>query len=122
MARRPTRIVWERTPQGWKRVRARVPSGSERVPRPPSSPGHARGARVQGGAGGALDPDTFKRGLREIGELGEAIARAMLIPIELARQIAKQLGGAPGAALVVYALYKSTQKKGTSHGRRSRSD
>lgn len=103
--------VWERSAAGWKRVRARVPSPSERVPRPPSPAGYAEG--VAGAGSRPLDPDTFKRGLRELGQLGEAIARAVLAPIELVREIERKLGGAATAGLVGYVVVKhmGTKKK-----------
>jgi hypothetical protein len=116
--------VWEASPTGWKRVRARVPSPSERVPRPPSPAGYAESA-VGAGPLDPVDPDTFKRGLRELGQLGEALARAMLAPIELIRELERKIGGAPTAALVGYVIVKHMgTKKGKAHARyrRSRSD
>lgn len=109
--------VWTPTATGWRRVRARVPSRSERVPRPPSPSGYVGG--VAGAGPRPLDPDTFRRGLREIGELGEAIARAMLLPIELVRQIERKLGGLPTAALVGYVVVKHM---GTTKKKKGRTD
>ena len=110
-------VVWTQGPDGWQRVRARVPRSersekrSERVPRPPESrrhgavaEGHAAGysaRELRDAAQNLVDPSRVRSLVRQLEDVAEAAARAASVPLQLA---AKE-------PIVIVAAWFATRKK-----------
>jgi hypothetical protein len=121
-------FVWEPSPDGWRKVRAKVPrvARAERVPRPPEHRKHRAvdGAAVgysarelREGARGLLNPSKLRRLLVELEDLAEAGARALLVPTELAAELVNSRGGATIAALV-FSAWQLDGRRGARRRRR----
>lgn len=86
MAQDERKVIWTPSPNGWKRVRARVPApragkrSAPGVPRPSEHPAHMR----------VVTPRELRRVVRDVERLLEATAQLVLTPLQLLLQPPKK--------------------------------